>query len=54
MNKIKKTFSLVLLVTILIYCIILAFLPNNVEARERTEDLTNLVNYPEIYTLVQE
>ena len=54
MNKIKKTFSLFLLITILREGRMLAGLPNNVEARERTEDLTNLVNYPEIYTLVQE
>ena len=54
MNKIKKITTLLIALSMLI-CSILMFFPlNNVQARERTEDLTNLVNYPEIYTAVQE
>ena len=54
MNKIKKILSLVLLFSMLIYATLSVFIVNQVQARERTENLSNLVNYPEIYTLIQE
>ena len=54
MKKIKKICTLFL--TLLVYCILVFGINNNVKAseRERTEDLSDLVNYPEIYTAVQE
>jgi len=54
MIKIKKTISSILLLAILFYLVVAIVIGNQVQARERTEDLSNLVNYPEIYTAVQE
>jgi len=54
MNKIRKAVSIILLFSILFYIVISIVTGNKVQARERTEDLSNLVNYPEIYTAVQE
>lgn len=51
MNKITKILSSLFVVTLLIFTIIAH---SDVQAAERTEDLSNLVNYPEIYTAVQE
>lgn len=51
MNKIKKTLCSLFGLTLLTFSIITH---GNVQAAERTEDLSNLVNYPEIYTAVQE
>lgn len=52
MNKIKKITILVLV--IIVYLTITLVTGNEVQAGERTEDLSNLVNYPEIYTAIQE
>lgn len=52
MNKIKKRTVLVLV--IIVYLIITLITGEQVQASERTEDLSNLVNYPEIYTAIQE
>lgn len=54
MNRIKKRFSFILVFIILFNCSLTIFLSGEVQARERTEDISNLVNYPEIYTAVQE
>ena len=54
MIKIKKTISIILLLAILFYLVVAIVIGNQVQARERTEDLSKLVNYPEIYTAVQE
>ena len=51
MNKITKILSSLFVVTLLFFTIIAH---SDVQAAERTEDLSNLVNYPEIYTAVQE
>ena len=51
MNKTTKILSSLFVVTLLIFTIISH---SDVQAAERTEDLSNLVNYPEIYTAVQE
>ena len=51
MNKITKILSSLFVVTLLIFTIIAH---SDVQAAKRTEDLSNLVNYPEIYTAVQE
>ena len=54
MNRFRKATSCILILIILFYLIIALFNNNNVQARERTEDLSNLANYPEIYTAIQE
>lgn len=54
MFKIKKVLKLVLALTIVSYIFIASLLNNKVYSSTRTEDLTNLANYPEIYTAVQE
>lgn len=54
MFKFKKVLALLLTLTILFYIIFSIALNNEVKAGTRTEDLTNLVNYPEIYTAIQE
>lgn len=54
MKQIRRLTSLVLILVMLSYLIISIITNNQVQARERTEDLSNLVNYPEIYTAVQE
>ena len=51
MNKTTKILSSLFVVTLLIFTIISH---SDVQAAERTEVLSNLVNYPEIYTAVQE
>ena len=51
--KLKNVFGLVFGLTLLIYIIMLV-LPNNTYAATRTEDLTDLTKYPELYTAVQE
>ena len=53
MNRFQKATSCILILIILFYLIIALF-NNNVQARERTEDMSNLANYPEIYTAIQE
>ncbi len=54
MKKITKVVALMLIMIILSYCILTVATNNKVQARERTEDIARLSNYPEIYTLVQE
>jgi len=54
MIKIKKAISIILLLATLFYLVAAIVIGNQVQARERTEDLSNLVNYPEIYTAVQD
>lgn len=54
MINFKKTSRIILILAILLFSVIAIFTGNQVQARERTEDLSNLVNYPEIYTAVQE
>ena len=54
MNKAKKVLSLLLIIIMLVCSILMFFPTNKSEARERTENLSNLVNYQEIYTAVQE
>lgn len=54
MFKFKKVFALALTLTVVFYIISAIVFKNEVKAATRTEDLSNLVNYPEIYTAVQE
>lgn len=54
MNKIKKSWKIILALAIIFYAIIEVLSNTNVQARERTDDLSSLVNYPEIYANVQE
>lgn len=54
MYRMKKFFSVILVLIIIFYSLFAIILKNQVQARERTEDITNLVNYPEIYTAIQE
>lgn len=54
MKKIRKVASIILLFVILFYTVLAMILDNQVKAGDRTEDLSGLVNYPEIYTAVQE
>ncbi len=54
MKKIKKVLSFMLICIIMFYCILSIILNSQVQARERTEDITNLTKYPYIYTAVQE
>ena len=54
MYRTRKFFSVILALIILFYSLFAIILRSEVQARERTEDITNLVNYPEIYTAVQE
>ena len=54
MLKRKKYISFILLLATLFSLVISSVLGNNVQAGDRTEDLSSLVNYPEIYTAVQE
>jgi len=54
MNKIRRATSCILILVMLLSLIITLISNNSVQARERTEDLSNLTNYQEIYTLVQE
>ena len=54
MKKVEKMTSLVLALLMLFCSALVLFPSNSVQAGERTEDLSNLVNYQEIYTAVQE
>lgn len=54
MRKKKNTSSIVLILATLFYLVITMLTGNKVQAAERTEDLSKLANYPEIYTAVQE
>ena len=54
MNKIKKICNSILAFTLIFYAIIVALGNHNVQARERTDDLSGLASYPEIYANVQE
>ena len=54
MIKIKNASGIILILAILFFTVIAMITGNQVQARERTEDLSYLVNYPEIYTAVQE
>lgn len=54
MFKVKNVLKLVLALSIMFYILIVSVLSNKVYSATRTEDLSNLVNYPEIYTAVQE
>ena len=54
MNKIKRVLALVIVLIMLISSLLILMPINKVNARERTEDLSNLVNYQEIYTAVKE
>ena len=54
MNKTKKVLALILVLTMLFYSLIAFLIGSKSQARERTEDISNLVNYQEIYTAIQE
>ncbi len=54
MFKFKNTLKIVFALTILFFILIVSTLNSNVYSATRTEDLSSLVNYPEIYTAVQE
>ena len=54
MIKTRKLIALVLLIILLSYSLITILLANKSQARERTEDISNLANYQEIYTAIQE
>lgn len=54
MSKIKKVLALILVLTMLFYSLIAFLTGSKSQARERTEDISNLVNYQEIYTAIQE
>lgn len=54
MNKILKNIKIIFVLAIMFFIIFgIYFYPFSL-ARERTEDLSNLINYPEIYTNIQE
>lgn len=54
MNKIIKNIKIILVFAIMFFIMIEIYLKSSSFARERTEDLSNLTNYPEIYTNIQE
>ena len=54
MSKIKNVQKLILGLAILFYIVIILFSNNSACAATRTSDLSKLINYPEIYTAVQE
>lgn len=54
MNKIKKVLAFILVLTMLFYSLIAFLSGNKSQARERTENISNLINYQEIYTAIQE
>ena len=54
MNKNKKRLRILNILLIFLYLTVMSLFNNRVYARERTDDLTNLTNYPEIYTDIQE
>ncbi len=54
MFKFRKIFKFVFVLTFLFYILISLCFSNGAKAGTRTEDINNLVNYPEIYTAVQE
>lgn len=54
MSKIKNVQKLILCLAILFYIVIILFSNNSACAATRTSDLSKLINYPEIYTAVQE
>lgn len=54
MKRMKKVLSLILILIIMFYSILSMLANNQVQARERTEDISNLTKYPYIYTAIQE
>jgi len=54
MNRLKKSLSVTIIFILLFNCLLTIFLCGESQARERTEDISRLINYPEIYTAVQE
>ena len=54
MSNIKRIWKQILFLSILFYLIFTHIISHQTKAATRTEDLSNLVNYPEIYTAVQE
>lgn len=54
MLKRKRNLCPILMLVVLVYIVLTIILGNQVQAGNRTEDLSNLINYPEIYIAVQE
>lgn len=54
MNKIIKNIKIIFVLAIMFFIIFGIYFNPFAFARERTEDLSNLINYPEIYTNIQE
>ena len=54
MNKIIKNIKIIFVLAIMFFIIFGIYFNPFALARERTEDLSNLINYPEIYTNIQE
>lgn len=54
MNKIIKNIKIIFVLAIMFFIIFGIYFNPVSLARERTEDLSNLINYPEIYTNIQE
>ena len=54
MNKIKRALRFILVFAIIFYLAIEIIYNREIQARQRTNDLSNLENYQEIYTNVQE
>ena len=54
MLRVKNIFIKILFYIILVYILMTQISNNKVYSATRTEDLTNLEKYPEIYTAIQE
>ena len=54
MNKIIKNIKIIFVLAFMFFIIFGIYFNPFSLARERTEDLSNLINYPEIYTNIQE
>lgn len=54
MNRIIKSIKTIFVLAIMFFIIFGIYFYSFALARERTEDLSNLINYPEIYTNIQE
>ena len=54
MNKIKRALRFILVFAIIFYLAIEIIYNREIQARQRTNDLSNLENYQEIYTNIQE
>ena len=54
MNKIIKNIKIIFVLAIMFFIIFGIYFNPFALGRERTEDLSNLINYPEIYTNIQE